>query len=375
MGHAKPTDLALVLELASSVWRLLESDVFPGNEEFLRDLPDDLVPTARSFRVAVRLQRDEVGVNLDVARTMVALRFTPTGERSGLVWTLHVRGDWPQRTDRLPTSGLARASRVRRLMAPKRRTGSPEEYALHDDDIFLMATAPRADLTAQIILFLLQTELSAEAELLEWLEGYFRRHFKAAGTDPAEMAREIALHALKHKWYMEDARAWRRYIAHTRRGLRRKLLRQRGSDIDVNHVHGGRGEEQRLIAGLDGEETASAGPPPPHTRWDPTGEFFTIDEAARLIQRSRRTTYDRTQRELIATQMKRGRRVIAAEEVKRLQGSLPRAVAIKLLAQRRATSGRDKVAATRKWVYRREKAGDSLEDILSGFLGRRVRVV
>jgi excisionase family DNA binding protein len=240
-----------------------------------------------------------------------------------------------------------------------------------------MPGMPREDLTAQTALFLLQTELSTEDELFRWLENYLRRHFRLTfpGVDPGELARAIVLHAIEHKWYTEDARAWRRYIVHTRRGVLRQLLRQRASETDPDHLSASSDEEDRLIAGLDGEETASAGPPPPHRPWDPTGEYFTPDEVARLTQRSRRTIYNWIQSKVIATQVRRRRRVITAEEVKRLKGSLPRAVAIKLLAQRRATSGRDNVTATRKWVYRREKAGDSLEDILFRVLGRRVKLI
>jgi hypothetical protein len=259
-------------------------------------------------------------------------------------------------------------------MAPKRRTGNPDEYALHDDDVFVMPTAPRDDLPAQVILFLLQTELSADAGLFAWLEGYVRRTFKADGADRNEMARAIVLHAIKHKWYMEDARAWRQYIARIRRGIRRELLRQRRSTTDVDDLSIGQDEETRFAARLDGEDTPS-GRYPTVRPWDPTGEFFTIDEVARLTERNRRTLYDQILRGVIAAQMNRGRRVIRADDVDRLRQSLPRASAIKILAKLRPSSGRNVIAATRKWVYRREQAGDSLEDILSGFLGRRVTVI
>jgi len=71
-----------------------------------------------------------------------------------------------------------------------------------------MEGTPPEDLTAQLCLFVLQTELSCEAGVFAWLTQYIVRNFKRANSTPREeLARDVVLRLIKYKWWMESARS------------------------------------------------------------------------------------------------------------------------------------------------------------------------
>ena len=78
MGHQTRSDLEAVLAASERVVELAQQHVFPGEAEFLLDLPA-LALESPSFRVEFRLQLDALGWDNELARTMIALRFGPAG--------------------------------------------------------------------------------------------------------------------------------------------------------------------------------------------------------------------------------------------------------------------------------------------------------
>ncbi len=225
MGHLWWTDLEAVDLTAQIVPNLAQRYIFPSESEFLLDL-DEFTMASPSFRVEFRLQQDALGWDNELERTMLAVRFGPAGEPlSENPWTLYVRGDWRERTDRLPRRGKLRAGRLRKLLSPKRRRwDQADPYAPKDDDLYVMERTPGDDIKAQICLFVLQTELSQDTDgaMFNWLVDYLMRHFKLPTSDPRELARAMVTHILEHKWYAEDPRAWRKYVAAVRSGLNKQ---------------------------------------------------------------------------------------------------------------------------------------------------------
>jgi hypothetical protein len=70
---------------------------------------------------------------------------------------------------------------------------------LTNDDIYVMEGMPPHDLTAQLCLFVLQTELSSEWGVMDWLTQYVVHNFKRAKqTPPLELARDVVLRLVEY---------------------------------------------------------------------------------------------------------------------------------------------------------------------------------
>ena len=152
------TDSEALLAGAATAWHLAREAVFPGEAELVRDLPK-LTVEGQTLRIEFRLQQDFLGPGVEHDRTMVALRFVPTSQATpALPWTLHVRGDWPERTDRFPRVGPLRVRRLRKALTPtRRRDGDPHRDTFMSEDVYVMPQTPPDDLTAQVVLFVWQT--------------------------------------------------------------------------------------------------------------------------------------------------------------------------------------------------------------------------
>jgi hypothetical protein len=261
--------LDAVLEISRTAQTLVREHVEPGEAEFRRDLPD-LAIEAPSFRVEFRLQQDLLDWRLQDSasdeRTMLAIRFgRPRQSLPEDSWTIHVRGHWPTRVDRLARRGKLGGQHLRRLFSPRRRKAGVQ-YPVWNDDVYVMRGTPSHDIAAQIALFVLQTGLSPDADgtLFNWLQSYIVKNFKHRGVERHDLSAGIVTHLLKYKWWMEDARAWRKYIAATRDGLRRSSAE-----------HSRRPSRDR----------------PVNAAYDGTGAVYSVDEAAHILRRSRSTIY------------------------------------------------------------------------------------
>ena len=65
---------------------------------------------------------------------------------------------------------------------------------------------------------------------INWLVDYLIKHFKLPAVGRHEFSKEMVVHMLEYKWYAEDPRAWRKYVARVQRGLRRRTLTSGESD-------------------------------------------------------------------------------------------------------------------------------------------------
>ena len=373
MGHQTRSDLEAVFATAERVWDVAQRHIFPGEAEFLLDLPE-LALESSSFRVEFRLQQDALGWDNELQRTMIALRFGPAGmPLPDNPWTVYVHGDWRERTDRLPRRGPLRARRLRKALSPKRRSpDDPHRDAAKSDDLYLMQRTPTDDITAQVCIFVLQTELSTDndASLFRWLADYFINHFKLPTSEPRELAEAMVAHMLEHKWYAENPRAWRKYVARVRDGLRRGGITT--SEIEAHAtLFDDRNVEDRLIERVDAKRKRNNPDFGDGQRWtilhaslrpyDPNGGVYTVDEVVAQTDMARSTLYSRIERGRIAAGVDaKGRRVISRSEVERLRKTPPLSGVVKAVASARRTSE----STARKYVFRLRRRGWSLEEIL-----------
>ena len=182
------------------------------------------------------------------------------------------------------------ARRLRKAFSPRRQPpGTSDRFALTNDDLYLMKTTPLPDLTAQLCLFVLQTDLSAEPGVMQWLTLYVTRNFRIANHEARqEIAQDIVLRLLRHKWWMETPQAWRRYVATHRHAVERAY--SCCSALPDGEVPDSRATtEDQLIAAIDGNpetagDTGSVNPP---IRFRPTSalshEACSVREASQLL--------------------------------------------------------------------------------------------
>jgi excisionase family DNA binding protein len=195
-----------------------------------------------------------------------------------------------------------------------------------------MRGTPSHDIAAQIALFVLQTGLSPDADgtLFNWLQSYIVKNFKHRGVERHDLSAGIVTHLLKYKWWMEDARAWRKYIAATRDGLRRSSAE-----------HSRRPSRDR----------------PVNAAYDGTGAVYSVDEAAHILRRSRSTIYRMLEdRRLDHTIDKNERMVISRSVIDHLKTMPTRKLVIAAVKRARGCSD----AAARKYVYRQGLKQQSL---------------
>jgi excisionase family DNA binding protein len=344
------TDMEAIVAAARTVWSLAREFVFPGGEELLKECPE-LTLEGGAFRIAFRLQQDLVDRNRNLERTMIALRFMPPGQRvSECPPTLYVRGHWAERTDQFSRVGPLCAKKLRKAFSPKRRPeNDPHVGELLSDDLYLMENLPPDDLTAQICLFAIQTERSDDPELNVWLENYIVRTFTlrplSARTD---IARDIIVRLISNKWWAEDPKAWRKYIARVRGGVARSY-RQLGT-FDCHTAAG-----KVRASGIHGAPTL-----PP----DLGGNFLTVDEARRRFNVKPSTLYSWIHARRIAVKSGCGRFLIPTTEIERLVVSPKVKSAVMAVAAARPCS----LATARRFVSRlRRDRGVSLDDILSQY--------
>ena len=222
MRHPGLSDLDAVVEASEEAWRLAERDVFPRQLGLMNDLPE-LTRTASSFAVEFRTQQDRFGPagdqdpRPDSEGTMIALRFRPPDRpMSDAPWTVYVREWRPERADRLPDQGLLGTRKLRRMFSPKRSGDRPFPDWAMSTDIWITKELPKDDLTAQLVLFVVQTELSEDGAMFEWLFNYVRGHFKLPvkqQADRDDLVQGTVAHLLEHRWWPQDWRAWRKYVA------------------------------------------------------------------------------------------------------------------------------------------------------------------
>lgn len=357
------TDLEALRAAAVTTWDLARRFVFPGDDELLKDLPE-LTLDAASFRIEFRLQLDVLGWDSDQARTMIALRFAQAVQKvPESLWTLYIRGHWPERTDRLPLTGPLNAKKLRKAFSPKRRpVDDPRPNPFTSGHMYLMSTTPREDLTAQLCLFAVQTDLSlGDDQVFRWLEDHLTRTYCSRLRDREDVAREMLLRLIRNKWWTEDARGWRKYVGNVRRHVRRQY-RVGLSQNHLESVVDPRTVRDPLEEGDDGSTHTNHTPSARRAAspYDPQGSVFTIEEASRRIGMSLSTLYSWVDHGRVAVEHDGTRRVIRGREVERLRSipTLPTVIAV--VARARDCSA----DAARRHVSRLRQRGRSLEDIL-----------
>src|SRR5688572_8482066 len=173
MGHRAETDFDGLRATAINAWAVAQEHIFPGGAgELLRTLPA-LTVVAPSFEVCFQLQDDVWDAGNSECRTPCALRFRRRGDAApdldaqnvsntrvvpvseDFPWTVLLRGDWPERADRLPKAGRLGVRRLRKAISAERRLDAPGPPVFNVETVYVMAKTPPQDLTAQIVLFAL----------------------------------------------------------------------------------------------------------------------------------------------------------------------------------------------------------------------------
>jgi excisionase family DNA binding protein len=353
MGHREKTDLGALGAIAINAWQVAQLHILPGEGgELLRELPD-LTVAAAAFEVRFQLQDDVWGGGDSQSRTLCALRFRPTGDVCAVLpperptnpgatrihddfpWTLLMRGDWPERADRLPAAGRLGVRRLRKAVGAERdeRVRRP---VFNLDSLYVMRNTPPEDVTAQIVLFAYQTGLARGADSFGWLARYIKAHFRVW---PAEVATSVVAHLIQHKSLADDARAWRKYVSRIVRKFSREYAFLTGGPLEPgSHV------------GQERERTPS----------DRAAGFLTIEEAARRIGVARSTLYNHVDRGKVTIARLPGAMRLTVSEVESLARTTRLPDVIERVALRRGTSGN----TARRFVSRQRRKGLSLERIL-----------
>jgi hypothetical protein len=186
-----------------------------------------------------------------------------------------------------------------------------------------------SDLQGQVGLFLLQTDsVPGDGEVRDGIVEYLRRTFLWRGVENADADVYVVYdHLLKHKWWLDDRRAWRQLVRRCIDGLIRR---------------------QRPRAALDPDCA-----PDEHGR-------LTVDQFAFLTEMSRSKVYELIRNgKLPITRRNDDRRNMISQDVaSKFRVAPRRSGIIDVLVER----GRSKAAA-RKWVYRQEQQGQTLTEI------------
>jgi hypothetical protein len=352
MGHPErlEDDWQGVQAIVAAISDAARAFVFPGEVEWLvRELGDRTI-RARSFDAYFRLQQDRLDWRTDESRTMIVVRFTPAGQALPKdPWSFRVRVNWPDRKDRLPDASpfSSRSLRTGRKWKSRRRGRKadphPRGVPWERHDTLWIAEPNRRldsetqtmDLEAQVGLFLLQTDsVPRDGVVRDRLVEYLRRTFRWRGAEePDADVFLVFKHLLKHKWWLDDWRGWRKLV---------------------------RGCIDGLIKGQTPRATLE-----PDLSPDDSGRL-TVDQFARASGISRSWGYAqiRAGKVPLATMAGDLRHMIAASVALQVRRAPRRAELIAALIEQ----GRS-AAAARKWIYRQEQLGRSLEDIAGTVLG------
>jgi hypothetical protein len=361
------TDLDALQQAARGTWTVARQFVFPGEGGILvRDLPK-LAVEGPSFRVEFRLQDDLLGRTSDSPeRTMVMLRFAAASHpMPDDPWCVNVRGHWPDRV-RFGTVGLFSARRLRKAFSPKRRTPAEVDDKLPtNEDVYLMPDTPEEDLTAQLCLFVLQTNLSAEEAVADWFLRYLSRFRSRVRDrrDRQEVARDVLPTLLRNKWWPEDARAWRKLLKTTIRFAERAHYRlDSGNPPDIADS-APNPEEELLQERAESTRVRFRNPGSSNTTrepFEPTANFFTVEEASHRIGISRSALYARIDRREVQIEILSGRRVIAKSEVERLAKAPRTRTVVEVVAKARHCSE----SAARRYISRQKQRGRTLDEVM-----------
>jgi hypothetical protein len=338
MGHrGRIDDQSAVKAVAAAVLALAREHVFPGKSEFLVEFPAHKVE-ATSFDAHLRIQTDRLDCQTNESRTMVVVRFAPPGQRlNDDPWSLRVRRNWPDRKDRLPDASRA-SSRGLRQAVRRLKDGEFPEWGRYED-LWLSESPSVPDLEAQIALFLLQVGLvPADDPVRDELLTYLRREFSWRGVDGPEAATFLVYeHLRKRKRWPADWRAWRLYVSKCIEGERRKQRPREATAPDLTPDQDGR---------------------------------LTVDQVAITCRMSRSKVYDLVRLGRVSTETRKDdwRDMIPSSEAERLKAGVRRRDVIALAEKCRGT----RAAAARKWVYRQELAGKTLDEI-AGQLVKQTR--
>ena len=271
LGHAsRLNDWQGVEEVVSTIIGTAREFVFPGEVEWILELGDRTV-RALTFDAYFRLQEDALDWRTrnpddwspEESRTMLVVRFTgPDQPLPDEPWSLRVRGDWPSRRDRLPDDspfsskslrtgrGWKNRKKPKKSEAARRNTDDRRSaenskpkvpWGRHDSLWIAEVKEGRdaqnqfIDLQAQVGLFLLQTNsVPNDGEVRDRLVEYLRSTFRWRGAEePDADVYVVYNHLLKHKWWLDDRRGWRKLVRACINGVIKSQRRRGAHDRDL----------------------------------------------------------------------------------------------------------------------------------------------
>jgi hypothetical protein len=350
MGQAvRLLDADAVRAIARVVLALADEHVFTGEGHWVvEELPDRTIKSA-SFDAHFRLQSDRVNWQTEEERTMVMVRFTAPGQPVGAAtWSLWVRGVWPGRHERLPDASPFSSRKLRkrttRSTGQSNNTARPIPWGDYEK-VWLNQPLNRkeaddqvVDVRAQVALFLLQTNIvPTDSAVRDDLIAYLRKTFRWRRIDDPDTAvYEVYEHLLTHKWWPDDWRGWRKFVRACIDGL----------------IRGRRYNAERKLCLAPDQDG-----------------YLTVDQFAIFCHMPRSTAYELVRRgDVCSVRRDRDdRTMILSTEAERIRRRVLRRDVIAMAqAQGRSHS------SARKWVYRQECAGRTLDEIArSLFVSRK----
>src|SRR5262249_12920472 len=143
------------------------------------------------------------------------------------------------------------------------------------------------------------------------------------GITRREVARDVVGHLIRNKWLMEDARAWRKYVAKVRRVAERDYWQESSLSDDVADVNA---TETRLIESIEREgwnerPTDLHATTIPTPRLDLAKAVFTVEEASQFLGVSVGTVYSWIHGRRIGTETADGRFLIQKSELQRISAA------------------------------------------------------
>ena len=217
-----------------------------------------------------------------------------------------------------------------------------------------------------------QAQLSLDPDLFTWLERYVIHNFRLEVKRDyiRDVARDIVLHLIEHKWWLEDAKAWRKYVTTVRKAKRRMYSQQSALLDDVADP---RSTEGDLIGAIKGEHKREASGPaldsekssPPGGGGDPEREMLTPREVSQQLGISISTVYGWIHARDIAVDHHLGQYAIPRSELTRLAAQPQLRDVIEAVATARKCSP----ATARRFVTRMRDKGISLAEISNRYTG------
>jgi hypothetical protein len=327
-GHrGRVDDWTAVTEVAATIFLVAQEYVFPGEPEFLKELPARSVKGA-SFDAYFRIQSDRLDWASDEERSMVVVRFARAGEPlTNDPWALRVRGTWPTRRDRLRDASPFSSKSLRRVI----RT---DQLKVTHENLWVSESTLHSDLESQVALFLLQAELvPADGSVRDSLITHLRSEFRWRGIDdPDGTVYQVFEHLRKHKWWSEDWRSWRLYV---RQCINGEAKKQRHRSAIV-----------------------------PNLTPDEDGDL-TVIQFALLCRMSKSKGYTLIQAGKVSTVRKGApnRLMVPFTEAEQFRKEIRRRDVIDCAAKTRSRE------AARKWVHRQEASGKTLNEIARALVG------